>query len=276
MTENNSNESKDTPREIPLDDAQNEQQEHTPPTSEQAENPPPAQPARNLQPQWPNERGIPTHNPSQQSSSQQGSSYQQHPFQPNQDTFELPSFGQALALLPGHCLKAISQPSSRTFVSLKRYSTWNMVWLLVILSALTTALLASLPTTDNTPSIPISPALLFLLAIPGYFLFAIAQYYIARRLSDTGGGPFVEQCYTSLLPTLPAGIIELLASFIPAVSSAVSFVLGLYTIILNVMALKAVHNIGYGKATLAFLTPIFLLFGLLFLCILCATVAART
>lgn len=206
------------------------------------------------------------------------------PPQPNQQQnqwyekpFAPPSFRQGLLLLPGHCLRAIAQPATRTFVYLKRYSSWGMVWVLLAISvALSFRLLAaSLDVGGQTaPPIQIPWPVQLLIAPLGFFLFAWVQFSVGRSLSTEKRGRFVEHCYTMQLAIIPLSFIETIFSYFPALYSAASFVFGLYTVILNVLAFKAVHSLTGSKATLVYLSPLIPLF-ILFACALCSLSASR-
>jgi hypothetical protein len=81
-----------------------------------------------------------------------------------------------------------------------------------------------------------------------------------------GQGKFVTQCYTTLLFSVPIGIVSGIVNLIPFAGAFVAFALSIYAIVLNILSLMAVHRLSGGKATAVVLIPIGVL--LLFVCAL--------
>jgi hypothetical protein len=196
---------------------------------------------------------------------------------------EPPSLREALKLLPNHCLTALSQPATQTFVRLKRFSSWWSIGILLTLTSVLTAFLAPINASFKLP-FEIPPFVQVFTSALSFLISAYIQFIVGRRmafrLAEQNGtlesmtGPprvvFTEQCYTTLLPTVPAMGIEALSHLIPQTVSPVSFVMGMYTVILNVLALRAVHNLGLGRALIVYIAPGLIALVLIIMLSICA------
>ena len=105
------------------------------------------------------------------------------------------------------------------------------------------------------------------ISIPvSFFILVGIQYLLAKAFQ--GQGRFLTQGYTTLLYQTPIYIISFVIGLIPIFGGLIGAVLYIYSIVLNVFAIMAVHRLSGGKATAVVLIPIIVLFLLLFICII--------
>jgi hypothetical protein len=64
------------------------------------------------------------------------------------------------------------------------------------------------------------------------------------------------QGYTDLLLGVPLGILSALFSRIPLLGGLVAFGISIYTIVLHIFSIMAVHRLSGGKATAVVLLPV--------------------
>ncbi|HEX3643548.1 MAG TPA: Yip1 family protein, partial [Ktedonobacteraceae bacterium] len=171
---------------------------------------------------------------------------------------------QAIKELPNQYIKVLTKPSADTFAQEKGKASWNIVWAQLIGYAIISAILsyiASLimpnpfntlgPTTLN----PIISQLIHWgltlgltpLIILSFFIGTGFRYLIAKAFR--GQGTFLAQSYTDLLFSVPLGILSALVTRVPLLGGLVAFGAGIYTIILHIFSIMAVHRLSGGKAT---------------------------
>jgi len=173
--------------------------------------------------------------------------------------------GQAVRELPGQYFKVLTQPSVRTFADEKGKAGWSIIWLQFIGLGIIDAIIsvvAILISPAAVSSIPnsggLSPATLQTVAIiftvilqlvltPVSFLFAGGILYLISRIVG-GKGRFVEQIYVTLLFGVPLVMLSALLSLIPGVGNWLLYVPHIYSLVLIVLALIAVHRRGKGGA----------------------------
>jgi len=99
-----------------------------------------------------------------------------------------------------------------------------------------------------------------------FFILVGIQYLIAKAFQ--GEGRFLTQSYTTVLYQVPIYAASYVLGLIPILGGIAGFVLYLYSIVLNVFAIMAVHRLSGGKATAVVLIPIAVLLLLVFLCLI--------
>jgi hypothetical protein len=99
-------------------------------------------------------------------------------------------------------------------------------------------------------------------AILGLLISAGISHLLARALGGTG--TYEQLAYAIAAYSAPGSIVSSAISFIPCVGAVVGFALSFYLLFLNVLAIKAVHNISWGRAVIS---------SVLFLAIVLALVA---
>ncbi len=117
-----------------------------------------------------------------------------------------------------------------------------------------------------------SSVFLSIITVPlGFFIGVGIQFLIAKAFK--GEGTFLTQSYTSLLYQVPIYIVSSLISLltvIPVVGSIIvipiAAALFIYSVVLNVYQIMAVHRLSGGKAVWVVLIPYIVLFVLLLLC----------
>ena len=98
-----------------------------------------------------------------------------------------------------------------------------------------------------------------LIAVPLSFYLNNGLNYLGAHVLG-GTGSFGAQAYLMSLFVVPLGIVASLVSLVPFVGGCISFFVGLYVIFLNVRLNKAVHQLTTGRAIVAALWPVALLF----------------
>jgi hypothetical protein len=96
-------------------------------------------------------------------------------------------------------------------------------------------------------SITVITTVLFVLILtPVSFLVAGGILYLLARAFG-GNGTFLEQIYTTLLFGVPLVILSFLLQLIPATSSWLPYLPHLYSLVLFVVSLMAVHHLNKGS-----------------------------
>lgn len=195
------------------------------------------------------------------------------------------SLREAVRQLFGQYIKVITKPSVKTFFEEMGKASWDIVWVQLLSFALVLTLLGLLssqlvpthllttvsPTAVNrlTPAVLQSfQTLLFgisigsIVLIPLRFFIGVGiQFLLAKAFN--GQGTFLAQSYATTLYQLPLNaalsFIALPLVFIPSVAVLIIDLLSLavfiYSIVLNIFSLMAVHRLSGGKATAAVLIP---------------------
>ena len=187
-----------------------------------------------------------------------------------------PSIGQAIRELPGQYFKILTRPSVNRFVEEKGKARWGIVWIQLMSLAIIDAILQSvslLISPNNINSLTgvnnISPSmlqsitiitvvLLQLVLTPVSFLAAGGILYLIARAFGCRG-TFLEQIYVTLLFGVPLVILSYLLVLIQATSSWLPYLPHLYSLVLFVLSLIAVHQLSWGKAIAVILIPICIL-----------------
>jgi hypothetical protein len=101
-------------------------------------------------------------------------------------------------------------------------------------------------------------------ALAGFYLGNGLVYLGARIFGGTGD--FTTQAYLASLFAIPVGIVSGLAGLVPCVGLIVALAVSVYAVVLNVRAVKVVHNLTTGQAVAAVLVPA-LVIGVLVACL---------
>ncbi len=215
--------------------------------------------------------------------------YSEQPQRDSQGSAAPRSFGEMLRQLPGQYKQVLLHPSPVTFATEMGKATWGSVWFQLIGMALISAILAFVREI-YTPH-PVTPADLsalstytdpqtiqalthvitlsfvglafyatFLAQLVGFFLLMTGLYLSARFLR--GQGSFLAQCYTVLLATVPLTIATTIFGttiYLAVLSVAAS----IYMLVLQVMAVMAVHRLSGWRVVGAFCLSIVVLVALL-------------
>lgn len=203
---------------------------------------------------------------------------------------------EALRQLPRQYLRVLTKPSPATFAAEMNKAAWDIVLVQIIgygviatiISTILIQLLfqtmlisafSNLPRTAALPPgflvayqrILLGTSISNVVAIPLVFFIGVGiQYGLAKLFK--GQGLFLVQGYAALLYQIPLNLtISLLAIpfvFIPVagilVTALLSFAVFVYSVVLNIFSLMAVHRLSGGKASAVVLLP----YGayLLFIC----------
>jgi hypothetical protein len=190
--------------------------------------------------------------------------------------------GQAIRALPSQYLKVITRPSVQSFSAEKGKASWGSTWLQLIALGMLSALLsvlAQLIAPPHVGTVPgVSPAtvqavtttllaLFLLVGTPLTFLVAGAVLYWLARLFK-GDGSYLQQVYTLTLFGVPLVLLSFLLQVLPATSSWLPYLPHLYSLVLLVLSLMAVHHLSRGKALAVMLIPL----GIVLVLILAGTI----
>jgi hypothetical protein len=204
--------------------------------------------------------------------------YQSQPnfgYEPRRAKAPLP-LKEAIKALPRQYFKVLTKPGSMTFAEELGKSSWDIIWFQLIIMAvvtavlsffallIVTAVLAGTSGDQTSTPMPFSPAIVLgfgfaiilfvVILIPVSFFTGTGISYLIAKAFD-GKGTFQEQCYATLLINVPVTLLSGISSLIPFVGSLAGSALGIYSIILQIYALMAVHRVGGGKAALIYFIP---------------------
>lgn len=173
-------------------------------------------------------------------------------------TVPLP-LGRAIQELPAQYIKVLSRPSIRTFIEEKGKASWGIVWVQLIGLSIISAILIAVDYLVYPPHLAagssgLSAASLQLVAIlsaviftlvltPVSFLAAGGIIYLIARIFR-GKGTYLAQIYTTLLFGVPLVIVSYLLLLVPVVGGWLTYVPHIYSAILLILSLIAVHGRG--------------------------------
>jgi len=194
-------------------------------------------------------------------------------------------------------MKVVNHPSTTAFFQEINKANWPMIWLQLGIMILASIILgsirelfapiiigvASLSSSSYTTILTETGAgsafgILSVITIPLSFFFGqVYQYFLAKAFN--GQGTFLTQSYTALLFHVPLNITfnytSTFLDFIPIFGFNLSPLLYLmwlvYSIILNVFQIRAVHSLTIGKAL-----AVVLILSFTNLCLLSIAVLALT
>jgi hypothetical protein len=179
--------------------------------------------------------------------------------------------------LPNQYIKVLTRPSAATFAEEQGKAAWDIVWVQLIIYAIVAAVLGYLSflispnQISTTGSSTLSPGMIqtislsagfgLILLIPIGFFIGVGIYFLIARAFG-GRGTFLAQSYTTLLYSVPIGILSSVLRLIPILGALAAFALGIYGIVLQIFAIMAVHRLSGGKATAVVLIPVAIAFVL--------------
>lgn len=182
--------------------------------------------------------------------------------------------------MPQQYIKVLTKPSAITFAEEKGKASWDIVWVQLLGYAILSSILGYLasiitpnrfnfsPNGASALSASITRALTTgfsvgsIITLPLLFFISVGILYITAK-AFKGQGTFLEQSYTGLLFQAPLGILSSLLALVPIVGSLAAFALSIYSIILNIFSIMAVHRLSGGKATAVVFIPALIVFVLL-------------
>jgi hypothetical protein len=118
-----------------------------------------------------------------------------------------------------------------------------------------------------------------IITVPLGFFIVQGIIFIFAKLFR-GQGDFTHQAYAFMLYAVPIDAVVAVAGIIPVLGGLVGFALGIYGIVLAVMAVSSSHQIGIGRSIWVLVTPFLIFFalicGLLILLIVAVSSTLRT
>jgi hypothetical protein len=167
------------------------------------------------------------------------------------------SLGQALRELPGQYIKVLTRPSPTTFRQEGR-AGWGINWVQMIGLAILSAALQTLGLLISPPALTgllgasgmsaaallttsiVFLAIFTLILTPVSFLAAGGIVFLIVKAFG-GKGTYLQQIYTTLLFGVPLVLLSDLFFLIPGVGYWLPFVPHIYSLVLFIIALRAVH-----------------------------------
>ena len=206
----------------------------------------------------------------------------------------------AIKQLPNQYIRVLTKPGAATFAEELPKASWNIT-LIQILFMIVVAIVLGLirivirPVIADTAltqyglsaanfrtyssifyAASFGSVFLSIITVPLTFFIGVSILFLIAKMFK-GEGTFLTQSYTALLYQVPIYIITSLLSLLNAVPVAGGIITGLtslvllvYSIVLNVYQIMAVHRLSGGKATWVVLIPYLVL---LVVGLLCAVVA---
>lgn len=169
------------------------------------------------------------------------------------------SFGQMLVALPGQYLRVLTRPSVKTFVSEKERGNWGLVWFQMLILGALCALILGIAYLISPPNVSamvsasgmsqqalqttaaLTSVILTFILTPISFLAATGVLYLIAR-AFRGRGTYLQQISVTLLFGVPMVLLSTLLSLIPLVGSWLLWLPHVYSIVLIVLAMIAVHS----------------------------------
>jgi hypothetical protein len=212
-----------------------------------------------------------------------GSAVSPPPYQPNYQAPQPSSLplGEAIRQLPQQYVRVLTKPSAATFAEEMGKAGWGIIWVQLIVFSVISAILSFLrsftnptvfgpATGTNAADLPAMQAfdrifsLSFIITTIIFFFIAVGiSYLIAKAFG--GQGTFKAQSYTQLLFQVPTGILSGVLLLVPFVGFIGSFFLFVYSIVLQIFSIMAVHRLSGGKASAVVLIPLAVVVVLLFI-----------
>jgi hypothetical protein len=192
-----------------------------------------------------------------------------------------------LIAYPWRSVRSLCQPSLRTFARETLNARWGVICIsifaLPVLSSLIALLLIAAShhaTSGKLGGILLGP----LIVIPLLFFIIEGMIWpLARHYQ--GRGTFLEQCYTTFLPLAPffllGSIVTILlatdsTSRIGAILVLIEFLLFIYSSILLVVSLKAIHGLTNWEAFALALLPMFSILAVVVILLIVAFMIASS
>ncbi len=180
-----------------------------------------------------------------------GAPYQQPEYgYPPPQTAPLP-LGEAIRQLPNQYIKVLTRPSAATFAEEQGKASWDIVWVQLIIYAIVAAVLGYLALLispnqfSTTSSSALSPGMVqaislstgfgLILLIPIGFFIGVGIYYLIAKAFG-GQGTFLAQSYTTLLYSVPIGILSFALRLIPILGAKATAVVLIPVAVLLVLA----------------------------------------
>ncbi len=178
--------------------------------------------------------------------------------------------GEAIRNLPSQYLKVLTKPGPMTFAEEMGKASWDIVWVQLIALAIISAILGYLntlisPTFTSTSYSSINTTAIRSVAagisfgsvifVPLFFFIGQGIYYALAKAFG-GQGRFLPQSYTTLLFSVPIGIVTYALALIPFAGGFLGLAISIYSIVLNIFALMAVHRLSGGRASAVVLIPV--------------------
>jgi Yip1 domain len=165
-----------------------------------------------------------------------------------------PSTGLAIRALPGQYFAVLRHPTPATFRKQKGRAAWGICWLQMLGLAILSATLQSVGLLISPPAFAgvagssatlltvsvLCLAIFTLILTPASFLAVGGLLFLIVRACG-GRGTYLQQVYTTLLFGVPLVLLSYLLYLIPGVGYWLLFVPHIYSAVLFIIALRAVH-----------------------------------
>ncbi|MDH5507648.1 MAG: YIP1 family protein [Anaerolineae bacterium] len=175
-------------------------------------------------------------------------------------------------------LKAITSPSEATFEEIAESPSATMgnafVW--VVLTAIIATVFSVMSSLLNEyvygvtqgggMGIGLVACITPIASIIGILVFTGLSNGVAKMMGGTG--TFDKLLFTTAAYSLPIALLTGAASLIPVVDIIGACLLGIYSLVLMVIAVKAVHQFEWGQAVAAGIAPTILLICIAAICVM--------
>jgi hypothetical protein len=199
----------------------------------------------------------------------------------------------AFQQLPNQYLKVTTKPSAQSFAEELPKAGWDIIWIQLLVYAAISAVFTLIQTlipgagiaalTSGLSGVPgvggayasiaaaqgVMAFIQQIIYVPIVFFVGVGIQFLLSKMFG-GQGDFKGQAYTSLLFTVPLGILSAVVGIIPFLGGILGFAIGIYNIVLNVFQVQASQRLSGGKATWVVLIPYLVLIGLVIICAICA------
>jgi len=190
-----------------------------------------------------------------------------------------------LVAYPWRSVRSFCQPSLRTFARETLNARWGVIWISIFALPVLSSLIALLlvVASHHTTSGKLGGGLLGPLIVIPLLCFIIEGMIWPLARHFQGGGTFLEQCYTTFLPLAPffllGSVVTILlatdaTSRIGAILVLIEFLLFIYSSILLVVSLKAIHGLTNWEAFSLALLPMFSILAVVVIVLIVAVMIA--
>src|SRR6185312_15634826 len=167
--------------------------------------------------------------------------------------------GEAIGQLPNQYIKVLTKPSALTFAQEMGKASWDIIWVQLIIYAIIAAILGyaanalqpnrfnSAGTSTLSPNVGqlilLGSSIGSIVFVPLFFFAGVGIIYLIAKAFG-GTGTFRTQSYTTLLITVPFGLVSGILGLVPILGSFVGFAFFVYQIVLNIFSVMAVHRLS--------------------------------
>lgn len=163
------------------------------------------------------------------------------------------SYSALLGTLFQRYRRVLTNPGFDVFNAEKANASEPLIWFQILLLAFFAALTMVFSQGHIGLATLVFYSISAVFTIGGFFLSEYISYRTARALQGTG--TFQQQCYLALLILVPVTVLNFFVARLPLFGTNLTWLLDLYSLVLYVIMLRALHNLSIKRALLATATP---------------------